>query len=84
MFQQAVASTNEGQRDFAELRKKFEPKQAALKSQSDEIDSMKKQIQAQGASLSDAERASRTKTIDERKRLFSAALKMPRTTSRRR
>lgn len=68
MFQQAVASTNEGQRDFAELRKKFEPKQAALKSQNDEIDSMKKQIQTQGASLSDAERASRTKTIDEKEK----------------
>jgi outer membrane protein len=27
-FQQAVAATNEGQRNFAQLRVKFEPKQA--------------------------------------------------------
>ena len=45
-FQQAVAATNEGQRNFAQLRVKFEPKQAALKAQSDEIDSLKKQLQA--------------------------------------
>ena len=30
-FQQAVAATNEGQRNFAQLRVKFEPKQAQLK-----------------------------------------------------
>jgi outer membrane protein len=30
-FQPAVAQTNEGQRDFAEIRKKYEPKQAQIK-----------------------------------------------------
>jgi outer membrane protein len=65
-FQQAVASTNEGQRNFAQLRQKFEPKQTQLKSQSDEIDSLKKQLQDAGANLSDQERDSRLKTIDEK------------------
>jgi len=65
-FQQAVGGTNEGQRDFAELRKKFEPKQTQLKSQSDEIDSLKKQLQTQGASLSETARASLTKQIDDK------------------
>jgi outer membrane protein len=37
-FQVAVAQTNEGQRNFADVQKKFEPKQAQLKAQSDEID----------------------------------------------
>ena len=50
-FQQAVAATNEGQRNFAQLRTKFEPKQAALKAQSDEIDSLKKQLQDAGANV---------------------------------
>ena len=50
-FQQAVAATNEGQRNFAQLRTKFEPKQAALKAQSDEIDSLKKQLQDAGATF---------------------------------
>ena len=65
-FQQAVGATNEGQRDFAELRKKFEPKQTQLKTQSDEIDSLKKQLQTQGATLSDPARASLTKQIDDK------------------
>jgi outer membrane protein len=68
LFQPAVAQTNEGQRDFAEVRKKYEPKQAQLKSQSDEVDTMKKSLQTQGSTLSDAERASRLKTIDEKEK----------------
>lgn len=68
LFQPAVAQTNEGQRDFAEVRKKYEPKQTQLKSQSDEVDTMKKQLQTQGSTLSDSERASRLKTIDEKEK----------------
>jgi outer membrane protein len=65
-FQQAVAATNEGQRNFAQLRTKFEPKQSALKAQSDEIDSLKKQLQDAGSTLSEPERDSRLRTIDEK------------------
>jgi outer membrane protein len=65
-FQQAVAATNEGQRNFAQLRVKFEPKQTQLKTQSDEIDSLKKQLQDAGANLSEPERDSRLRTIDEK------------------
>jgi outer membrane protein len=65
-FQQAVAATNEGQRDFAELRKKFEPKQTQIKTQSDEIDALKKQLQTQSATLSDSARAELTRSIDEK------------------
>ncbi len=68
MFQGVVAQTNEGQRNFAEVRKKYEPKQAQLKQQSDEIDSLKKQLQTSGTALSDAERASRLKTIDDKEK----------------
>ena len=65
-FQQAVGATNEGQRDFAELRKKFEPKQNELKTQSDAIDGLKKQLQTQGATLSESARADLTRQIDEK------------------
>jgi len=65
-FQQAVAATNEGQRNFAQLRVKFEPKQAALKAQSDEIDSLKKKLQDAGTNLSEPERDSQLRTIDEK------------------
>ena len=67
-FQIAVAQTNEGQRDFGDLQKKYAPQQASLKTQSDEVDSLTKQLQAQGATLSEAERASRARTIDAKKK----------------
>src|SRR5208282_2059962 len=67
-FQVAVAQTNEGQRDFADLQKKYDPKRTQLKALSDELDNLTKQLQAQGDKLSDAERASRAKTIDDKKK----------------
>jgi len=67
-FQLAVAQTNEGQRDFGDLQKKYAPKEAVLKSLSDEIDNLTKQLQAQGASLSEGERANRAKVIDDKKK----------------
>jgi len=67
-FQLAVAQTNEGQRDFADLQKKYDPKRQQLKGLSDEVDNLKKQLQAQGDKLSDAERNSRAKTIDEKEK----------------
>jgi len=68
LFQPAVAQTNEGQRDFGKLRTKFEPRQAQLKQASDEIDSLKKQLQTGGDKLSEAERQSRLRTIDEKEK----------------
>jgi outer membrane protein len=65
-FQVAVAQTNEGQRNFADLTKKFEPKKTQLKTLNDEIESLTKQLNAQGSKLSDAETASRTKVIEEK------------------
>ena len=67
-FQVAVAQTNEGQRNFADLQRKYEPKRSQLKTLSDEIDNLTKQLQAQGDKLSDSERASRAKTIDDKKK----------------
>jgi outer membrane protein len=67
-FQAAVAQTNEGQRNFSELQTKFEPKRNQLKAQNDEIESLKKQLQAAGDKLSDAERQTRLKTIDDKEK----------------
>lgn len=67
-FQLAVAQTNEGQRDFADLQKKYAPKEAALKSLSDEVNSLTKQLQTQGTTLSQADRETKAKTLDEKKK----------------
>jgi outer membrane protein len=67
-YQAAVAQTNEGRRDFADLEKKFAPRTAELKALNDEIEKLQKDLQAQSATLTDADRASRARTIDEKKK----------------
>jgi outer membrane protein len=67
-FQLAVAQTNEGQREFVALQKKYAPKEASLKALSDEIDNLTKQLQTQGASLTDVERSTKAKSIDDKKK----------------
>jgi len=67
-FQVAVAQTNEGQRNFADLQKKYLPRETKLKTQNDEIDSLTKQLKAQGATLSEDARATQAKAIDEKEK----------------
>ena len=67
-FQVAVGQTNEFQRSFADLQKKWEPKRQELKKLSDDIDASAKTLQTQGTTLSDAERANRAKVIDDKKK----------------
>jgi outer membrane protein len=67
-MQMAVSQTNEFQRNSADLQKKYEPKRAELKGLSDEIDSLQKQLEAQGDKLSDAERASRARILETKKK----------------
>jgi outer membrane protein len=67
-FQAAVGQTNEFQRDFADLQKKYDPKRQQLKALSDEIETLTKQLQTQSANLSDDERQTRARAIDEKKK----------------
>lgn len=67
-FQAAVTQTNEFQRDFADLQKKYDPRRQEIKTLSDQIDSLTKALQADNAKLTDDERAARSRAIDEKKR----------------
>jgi outer membrane protein len=67
-FQAAVTQTNEFQRDAADLEKKYDPRRVQIKAESDELDNLTKQLQAQGSQLSEAEQASRARAIDEKKK----------------
>src|SRR6185437_8849401 len=69
-FQVAVGQTNEFQRNFADLQKKWEPKRQELKKLSDDLDASTKALQAQSSTLSEAEQASRAKAIDDKKKQF--------------
>jgi outer membrane protein len=67
-FQAAIGKTNEFQRDLADLQKKYEPRRAKLKTLSDEVDGLTKQLQDQGTQLSESERVSHARTLDEKKK----------------
>jgi outer membrane protein len=69
-IEQAIFASNEGQRDFQELTKKFEPKQGELKGKAEEIDSMKKQLSAQQDKLNDESRDKLVKQIESKQKLF--------------
>jgi outer membrane protein len=67
-FQEAVAATNDFQRRYADLQKKYEPKKQQIKTLSDEVASLQKELQAQSATLSDADRATKAKQLDEKQK----------------
>ena len=68
MFQAAVARTNEGERDFQNLEKKFEPKNEQLKQENDAINTLKKQLQADSKTLSASQRQEKVNQIKEKEK----------------
>jgi Skp family chaperone for outer membrane proteins len=67
-FEQAVLATNEGQRAIQDIQLKYKPKKDQIDTLSQEVDSLKKQLQSAPATLTDAERATRLKTIDTKEK----------------
>jgi len=72
-IEQAIFASNEGQRDFQQLSKKFEPKQNELKGAADEIDSLKKQLNAQQDKLNEEARDKLVKQIESKQKSFDRA-----------
>lgn len=73
-FEQAVVSTNEGQKTVDEVNKKYESKKKQLDDLNNEIESLKKQLNAAPASMSQDEKASRAKTIDTKEKQLNRDL----------
>lgn len=71
---EALFSTNEGRRDIDTLQKKFDPKQTELKSQNDELEGLKKQLNTQQASLNDEALANLKKQIESKQKTFDRAV----------
>jgi len=67
-IEQAIYASNEGQRDFEGLSKKLEPKQTELKNMNDEVESLKKQVTAQGDKMNEDARATLVKQIEEKQK----------------
>lgn len=66
--QAVIVNTNEGQRAFGEINKKYEPQKSRIESEGAEIQNLQKQVQALPANTSDEERANRLKTIDTKEK----------------
>jgi outer membrane protein len=69
-IQEAIFGSNEGQKEIQALQKKFEPKQAELKSQNDELESLKKQLNTQGDKLNEDAAGNLKKQIETKQKSF--------------
>ncbi len=69
-IEQAIFASNEGRREFEVLSKKFEPKQNELKGSADEIDSLKKQLNAQQDKLNEESHDKLVKQIEAKQKVF--------------
>jgi outer membrane protein len=70
----AIFGNNEGSRELEALRKKFEPKQAELKSQNDELEALKKQLTTTQDKLNEDAAAALKKQIESKQKLFDRSV----------
>jgi outer membrane protein len=68
--QGAIVSTNEGQREFQTLQKKFDPKRAELENLNKEVEDLKKQLSTQGDKLNDDARNSLVKQVESKQKIL--------------
>jgi Skp family chaperone for outer membrane proteins len=73
-MQQAILASNEGQRDFNALQKKFEPKQVELSNAKKELDEMQKQLSTQANTLNPEARDTMAKNIEQKQKLYQRSL----------
>ncbi|HKU26045.1 MAG TPA: OmpH family outer membrane protein [Candidatus Sulfotelmatobacter sp.] len=66
----AIFGSNEGQKEVQALQKKFEPKQAELKQQNDELEALKKQLNTQGDKLNEDAASNLKKQIESKQKSF--------------
>lgn len=70
----AIFGSNEGRRDIDALTKKLEPKQTELKTMSDEIDGLKKQLTTQGDKMNEESAATLRKQIESKQKVFDRSV----------
>ena len=67
-IQDAIMGTNEGKKELDALQARFGPRQNELKSQSDELEKIKADLQVKGDKLSDDERNNRIKVATDKQK----------------
>jgi Skp family chaperone for outer membrane proteins len=72
-IQQVIAETAEGKEAFAQLRKKYAPRQEDLQKQQQAVEDLRNQIQRQATTLSESERLRLGRELAEKQKLYSRA-----------
>lgn len=67
-IQDAIVATNEGKKEFDALQQRFAPKQNDLKALNDEVEAMKKDLQAKGDKLNEQERTKEVQTLETKQK----------------
>jgi len=71
---EAIFGSNEGRRDLEALQKKFDPKQAELKNQNDELEGLKKQMNTQQDKLNEEALANLKRQIESKQKVFDRSV----------
>lgn len=69
-IQDAIASTAQGKADLAQLQKKYAPRRDQLQQEDKEITALQDRLQNQSSMLSDDEKYSLSRQLDEKQRRF--------------
>ncbi|MDE3180661.1 MAG: OmpH family outer membrane protein, partial [Acidobacteriota bacterium] len=69
-IQVAISDTAEGKSDLAKLEKKYAPRRAALQTEDKEISALQDRLQNQSGMLSDDEKYSLSRQLDQKQRHF--------------
>lgn len=72
-IQEAIAETQEGKADLAQLTKKYEPRRQQLQQEDKEIAALQDRLQNQSSMLSDDEKYQLSRQLDEKQRHFKEA-----------
>src|SRR5215470_5965645 len=67
-IQDAIIATNEGKKEFDALQQRFAPKQNDLKGLNDEVENLKKDLQAKGDKLNEEQRAKEVKNLETKQK----------------
>jgi outer membrane protein len=67
-IQDAIIATNEGKKEFDALQTRFQPKQNDLKALNDEVENLKKDLQAKSDKLNEDERGKQVKNLETKQK----------------
>ena len=72
-IQESIGKSGEGKKAFAELQKKYQPREQDLQRQQQDISALQDQLQKQAMTLSDEERARLSRDLEEKQKILKRA-----------